>query len=159
MTPFILLIGLGVHAMFEGLSLGMSDDFEGTMIFAIAICLHKGAAGMSLGISMGNTFPDQDRFVINMLILFASFTPAGVIIGWILQSSNEMTEIVFSCLAAGSFLYISCSEVIVEEFSIARHRYLKLLAFLFGILVISSLKFLDHGHDHGGDDGGHDHDH
>jgi solute carrier family 39 (zinc transporter), member 1/2/3 len=58
MTPFILLIGLGVHAMFEGLSLGMSDDFEGTMIFAIAIFLHKGAAGMSLGISMGKTFPN-----------------------------------------------------------------------------------------------------
>lgn len=52
MTPFILMIGLGVHATFEGLSLGMSKDFNGTLLFAIAIVLHKGAAGMSLGISM-----------------------------------------------------------------------------------------------------------
>ena len=58
MTPFVLMIGLGVHATFEGLSLGMSSDFDSTLLFAIAIVLHKGAAGMSLGISMGKTFPD-----------------------------------------------------------------------------------------------------
>jgi zinc transporter 1/2/3 len=64
MTPFVLLIGLGVHAMFEGLSLGMSQDVSQTMIFAIAILMHKGAAGMSLGISMAKTFKGEDRFVV-----------------------------------------------------------------------------------------------
>jgi len=63
MTPFILLIGLGVHATFEGLSLGMSSEFKDTLLFAIAIVLHKGAAGMSLGISMSKTFPGQDKFI------------------------------------------------------------------------------------------------
>jgi len=51
------MIGLGVHATFEGLSLGIEKDFDKVMIFAIAIVLHKGAAGMSLGISMSQTFP------------------------------------------------------------------------------------------------------
>jgi hypothetical protein len=58
MTPFILMIGLGTHALFEGISLGMSNDYEGTFILAAAIILHKGAAGMSLGISMVKTFPN-----------------------------------------------------------------------------------------------------
>jgi hypothetical protein len=58
-----------------------------------------------------------------------------------------MAEIIFSCLAAGTFLYISCSEVIVEEFSIPQFRFLKLFAYLFGIAIISSLKFLDKGDD------------
>jgi zinc transporter ZupT len=57
MTPFVLLIGLGTHAIFEGLALGMSSDYDSTFIFAAAIFLHKGAAGMSLGISMSKTFP------------------------------------------------------------------------------------------------------
>lgn len=143
MTPFVLMIGLGVHATFEGLSLGMSKDFSGTLLFAIAIVLHKGAAGMSLGISMGKTFPGQDKFVIQLLVLFALFTPLGVVIGWILEKSSELTEIIFSCLAAGSFLYIACSEVIVEEFSIAQFRFLKLFAFLFGISIITCLKFIE----------------
>ena len=56
MTPFVLMIGLGVHALFEGIALGISDDVDKTIIFAVAIILHKGAAGMSLGISMARTF-------------------------------------------------------------------------------------------------------
>ena len=57
MTPFILIIGLGVHSVFEGLSLGIERGFDKVMIYAIAIVLHKGAAGMSLGISMNKAFP------------------------------------------------------------------------------------------------------
>jgi zinc transporter 1/2/3 len=147
MTPFVLMIGLGVHATFEGLALGMSKDFDSTLLFAIAIVLHKGAAGMSLGISMGKTFPGQDSFVIKLLFLFAMFTPVGVALGWVLNSSSELTEIIFSCLAAGSFLYIACSEVIVEEFSISQHRFLKLFAFLIGISIITCLKFVEAGGD------------
>lgn len=60
MTPFILMLGLGIHATFEGLALGIETDFDKVMIYAIAIVLHKGAAGMSLGISMSQTFPGQD---------------------------------------------------------------------------------------------------
>ena len=52
MTPFVLMIGLGVHSIFEGLSLGLNQDWKGTAVMALAIFLHKGAAGMSLGISM-----------------------------------------------------------------------------------------------------------
>jgi zinc transporter 1/2/3 len=144
MTPFILLIGLGTHALFEGLALGLEQDASKVEILALAIILHKGAAGMSLGISMFKTFPgdNEKRFVLLMLTLFALFTPIGVILGMILQGSSEMTEIVFSCFAAGSFLYIACSEVIVEEFSISNYRFTKLFFFVIGIIMISSLHFL-----------------
>jgi len=54
-----------------------------------------------------------------------------------------MTEIVFSCLAAGSFLYIACSEVIIEEFSIPIYRYWKLFFYFIGIGLITSLKFIE----------------
>lgn len=83
-TPFILLIGLGVHSTFEGLALGMSNDFNSTFMFAAAIVLHKWAAGMSLGISMGRTFPGKDAFVIKFIALFALFTPLGVALGWVI---------------------------------------------------------------------------
>jgi len=52
-------------------------------------------------------------------------------------------EMVFNSLAAGTFLYIACSEVIVEEFSISQNRFLKLFAYLIGIANIACLKFLD----------------
>ena len=54
------------------------------LLYAIAIVLHKGAAGMSLGISMVQTFPGQDKFVLTLLFCFAMFTPLGVGLGWII---------------------------------------------------------------------------
>lgn len=143
MTPLILLMGLGVHSIFEGLALGIEIDFGKVELYALAIVLHKGAAGMSLGISMAQTFPGQDKFVATLLFMFALFTPLGVMIGWVAQNSSDLTEMIFNCLAAGTFLYIACSEVIIEEFSIPQFRLLKLFFYLVGIACISLLKFLD----------------
>ena len=143
MTPFVLLIGLGTHAVFEGLALGISGDASEVLLFALAIVLHKGAAGMALGISMAQAFPGEDKFVTLMICLFAIFTPLGVLLGIALkQEGSDMIELVCACLAGGSFVYIACSEVIVEEFSISRYRFTKLLFFVLGICIISSLKFI-----------------
>lgn len=112
-------------------------------MFAIAIMLHKGAAGLSLGISMVNTFPDEKRLVMGMIFIFAIMSPLGIGLGMALQGQDEIVEIVFSSLSAGTFLYISCSEVIVEEFSIPHFKYLKLLFFVAGVALITSLFFLE----------------
>ena len=86
---------------------------------ALAIFLHKGAAGMSLGISMQKAFGPQGKAtVITMMILFATFTPLGIFMGWIIsEGEHPLLEILFNCLAGGTFLYIACSEIIIEEFS------------------------------------------
>ena len=43
--------------------------------------MHKGAAGMSLGISMAQVFPNRNNFIFALLFMFSVFTPLGVIIG------------------------------------------------------------------------------
>ena len=117
MTPYVLLIGLGVHSLFEGIALGIKNEMREVLLLTIAIVMHKGAAGMALGTSMAKAFPDRDNHVVFLLFLFAIFTPIGVLMGWAFSSSSEIVEIVFNCFAAGTFVYIACSEVIVEEFS------------------------------------------
>ena len=78
-----------------------------------------------------------------MICLFAIFTPLGVGLGMLLKNlSSDLIELIFACLAAGSFLYIACSEVIVEEFSISDYRFLKLFFFVIGIAIISSLAYI-----------------
>lgn len=112
---------------------------------ALAIFLHKGAAGMSLGISMHKTFGKEGQtFVISMMVLFATFTPLGVFLGWIIaEGEHPLLEIIFSSLAAGTFLYIACSEIIVEEFSSGGRKFMKLCIYLVGIGIITSLLFLE----------------
>ena len=105
--------------------------------------VHKGAAGSSLGISLVKTFPDNFKLCRWLIFTFSLATPLGVGIGMAVANAGDIYEVVFSSLAAGSFVYIACSEVIVEEFSIPGNRYWKLLAFLLGATIITLLWFLD----------------
>ena len=143
MTPYVLMIGLGAHAIFEGIALGMGKSVEKVLLLALAILMHKGAAGMSLGSSMAKAFPDRDNHVIMLLFMFAIFTPLGIAIGWAADQDSPLTEIIFSCLAAGTFIYIACSEVIIEEFSSPQNKWFKFIFYIMGIAFIASLKFVE----------------
>ena len=143
MTPFILMIALSVHSIFEGLALGLQTTEKDVMNMVIAILIHKGAAGSSLGISLVKTFPDNFSLCRWLVFTFAMATPLGVVIGMLVVNAGDIYDVVFSSLAAGSFVYIACTEVIVEEFSIPGNRYWKLLAFLLGAAIITLLWFLD----------------
>ena len=61
MTPFILMIALSVHSIFEGLAVGLATEMKDCVNMVIAIVIHKEAAGISLGISLVKTFPDDFR--------------------------------------------------------------------------------------------------
>lgn len=108
----------------------------------LAIGVHKSAAGFSLGVSLVKTFPDDFRLVKWLLFIFSIATPVGIVLGMILGKEGEIYSIIFSSLAAGTFLYIAASEVIVEEFSLPGLRWLKLILFLVGATMIACLWFM-----------------
>lgn len=143
MTPFILMIALSVHALFEGIAVGIEPSLTSVWSLIIGIVIHKSAASVSLGISLQKSFPDDFRMPLRMSIGFAVASPLGIIIGMFLKDSSPMVNVVFSSIAAGTFVYIACSEVIVEEFSLPGHRFKKYFVFLLGALIIISLWFLD----------------
>lgn len=143
MTPYVLMLGLGVHSIFEGIAVGLGKSMDKVAMLTLAIVMHKGAAGMSLGSSMAKTFPDRDNHVIFLLFLFSISTPIGVMFGWYLGEGSALTEIIFNCLAAGTFIYIACSEVIIEEFSTPQNKWLKFLFYLIGMAFIGSLTFVE----------------
>ena len=53
LTPLVLMIALSVHSVFEGIATGMAGSTSDLASLILAIVLHKWAAAMSLGISMG----------------------------------------------------------------------------------------------------------
>lgn len=116
---------------------------DSVLLLTIAIVLHKGAAGMALGTSMAKAFPDNDNHVLLLLFLFSIFTPIGVLVGWAVSTSSPLLEVIFNCFAAGTFIYIACSEVIVEEFSAPENKKLKFFVYIIGIAFIASLGFIE----------------
>ena len=78
-----------------------------------------------------------------MILIFSLATPLGTAIGLVLSDANELTTICCSCLAAGTFFYIAASEIVVEEFSVQKQKWLKYFMFLFGACFITALSFFE----------------
>lgn len=48
MTPFILMIALSMHAIFEGMAVGILENKSDVINLVVAIVLHKGAEAAAL---------------------------------------------------------------------------------------------------------------
>jgi zinc transporter 1/2/3 len=52
LTPIVLMIALSVHAIFEGIALGLLPGMNETVNLVISIVIHKFAEAMSISIAM-----------------------------------------------------------------------------------------------------------
>lgn len=109
----------------------------------IAIVLHAWAESMSLGISFvkGGV---ETHHAYTMMFIFCIAGPLGIGLGWALSTLSELMQGIFEAMAAGNFIYIGCTELIVEEFSVTKHKCLKFFFYLLGVAMISCLWFLEH---------------
>ena len=141
-TPYILLIALSVHGIFEGIALGVMNTIKECSILFSAIILHKWAAAFALGISFYKSGTETDLF-IKMIIIFTSFGPLGIIIGMIFSDAGNLIKGIMLRISVGTFIYVAASEVIVEEFSLSNKANIKFLWFLFGGLLTFILTFIE----------------
>jgi zinc transporter 1/2/3 len=141
-TPYILLVALSVHGIFEGIALGVMNTVKECSILFSAIILHKWAAAFALGISFYKSGTEKDLF-IKMILLFTSFGPLGIIIGMIFSDAGNLIKGIMLSISAGTFIYVAASEVIVEEFSLSKKTNIKFLWFLFGGLLTFILTFIE----------------
>ena len=142
LTPYILLMALSLHGIFEGIALGVMNSNSECIILFIAIIAHKWAESFALGISFYNAGINTKIF-INMLIIFTFFTPVGILIGMYFSKSGLLVEGIMLSISSGTFVYISTSEVIVEEFSSKGAKHLKFLFYLLGGLLTVLLNILE----------------
>ncbi len=160
LRSYLLLLALGFHGLFEGISLGIQSEIEGTLFLFLAIALHKWAASLTLGISFVKSGVTKKQFII-MILIFAFITPVGIALGMILTSMSGNTVAgIFLSISVGTFIYIACSEVVIDEFDNPENKYWKFLSFLLGAAVVVALTLVEvytgagHGHHHG-----HEHEH
>ena len=82
-----------------------------------------------------------------ILFIFALMAPIGIIIGLTAAKQGPFVDIIFLSISGGTFIYISCTEIIAREFKKNDetgtrpnwHLWVKLLCVLLGIIVICSL--------------------
>ena len=143
LEPIIVLCAIGFHGLFAGISIGIGEELNDTLIIIIAILAHKWAAALSLGVTFVKLFVPSKQFYI-LMIIFALITPVGTVIGLIVkQSSNELVEAIFLSVSSGTFFYLSMSEILVEEFEKKENKYIKFIVYVVGCLAISFLVFFE----------------
>ena len=87
-----------------------------------------------------NSKTDQSTFV-KMIILFSIFTPLGIAIGMMFAAASAMTQGVMLSVSAGTFLYVSASEVIIEEFAVSSYKGMKFFMYLIGGMFVACLTY------------------
>ena len=142
-TPYILLLALGFHGFFEGMALGIQSDLKKTLFLCLAIAAHKWAASLTLGISIIKGGIQLKRLVI-MITIFGLIGPLGIALGMILRATaSDTVEGIFLAISVGTFLYIACSEVLVEEFEHPENKYIKFCAFMIGGIFTAGLSLIE----------------
>ena len=142
MTPYILLIALSLHGLFEGSALGVMKTMKNTIFLLLAILAHKWAESFALGISFFKSGTEKGTF-IKMIVLFSLFTPFGILIGLIFSGAGVLIQGILLSISGGTFIYVSASEVIVEEFSISKYKYWKYIFYLLAGILVAVLKILE----------------
>ena len=142
LTPYVLLLALSLHGIFEGIALGVMNNNNECIILFIAIIAHKWAESFALGISFYNA-KIQNKIFIEMLAIFTIFTPLGILIGMYFSKSGLLIEGIMLSISSGTFVYVSTSEVIVEEFSSKGSKHLKYIFYLMGGFLTVLLNILE----------------
>ena len=141
-TPYILLIALSLHGLFEGIALGVMKTIRDLIFLLIAILAHKWAESLALGISFFKSGTERNIF-IKMIVIFSLFSPSGIIIGILFSSAGYLIEGILLSVSGGTFLYVSASEVIVEEFAITKYKYKKYAFYILGGILVGILKWYE----------------
>ena len=142
LTPYILLIALSIHSIFEGIALGVMNKIRDCSILFSAIIMHKWAGSFALGISFYKSGVETGLF-IKMILLFTLFSPIGITIGMFFTEAGFLMKGIMLSLSAGTFIYVAASEVLVEEFDISKSKNLKYFCYIFGGLLTFILTLIE----------------
>uniref|UniRef100_A0A1B6LZ37 Zinc/iron transporter n=1 Tax=Graphocephala atropunctata TaxID=36148 RepID=A0A1B6LZ37_9HEMI len=143
----LLLAVLSLHSLFEGLAIGLQTDIKSILNIFAAVVIHKVIVAFSVGLNLLQSQLHMAS-VVSLDVLFALMSPSGLVLGLFVNryQSNPRQQLFSGMLqgiACGTFIYITCFEVLPKELSQGRDRLLKLLMLLIGFSATVGIIFID----------------
>ncbi|XP_041323325.1 zinc transporter ZIP1 isoform X2 [Pyrgilauda ruficollis] len=140
-----LALALALHAVLEGLALGLREGEAAALRVLLALLLHKGAVafGLSLELLRSRLRPPA---VASCLALLALMSPLGVGVGTALAAGagprQRLCRAVLEGLAAGTFLFVTFLEILPQELGAPGNRIPKVILILAGFALVSAVLFV-----------------
>uniref|UniRef100_A0A0R3RR75 Zinc transporter ZIP3 n=1 Tax=Elaeophora elaphi TaxID=1147741 RepID=A0A0R3RR75_9BILA len=142
LSAFVLSLGLITHSVFEGIALGSSQISTDFYSLLIAIMIHEALCSFALGVSLAQQNTTPRRAFMSSVIL-ASSIPMGMSSSIVINSMESsialLIRFVLEGLAAGTFIYVACIEMLSSELSAHGHNIRqglsKALAVIIGVFT------------------------
>uniref|UniRef100_K7EWV7 Zinc transporter ZIP1-like n=1 Tax=Pelodiscus sinensis TaxID=13735 RepID=K7EWV7_PELSI len=142
---FVLFLSLSVHALFEGLAVGLQDAESKVLQICMAILVHKSVIAGSLSLLLLQSRVSACCFVA-LIGTFALMSPLGMAVGIVMTQnpgpSSTMAQCLLEGMAAGTFVYITFLEILPHELNSPTCRLPRVLAMLLGFSAMAALRFL-----------------
>lgn len=146
----VFVVALSMHSFLEGLGMASKNTQRGLLLYLISLFAHKWLEAFALGVNVMNaTF--SDIYAFGLVVFYALLTPLGIILGMLFESITlnsphaELAEQLLNGLAVGSFMFVSCIEMIPPEFhKKTRHTPYKFIALVVGFLLMAGISALHH---------------
>ncbi|XP_043583393.1 zinc transporter ZIP3-like [Bombus pyrosoma] len=140
-----LLLALTVHAVLEGLAVGLQKATSEVFLLVGAVASHKFVVGFCLGLELAGANNTLFRLVLAIFV-FSAGSAVGIGIGMLtFKMQNKWTDVavpILQGLAGGTLLYVTVSEILPRERA-RWHRNLRrsagvlqLLSVILGFVVI-----------------------
>ena len=131
----ILSCALVVHSVFEGIACGLLEDESGVITLSAAILIHNIPAALALAIKLKGV---KKWIACVLMMAFATSSPLGVAIGISLTNlAYPAVKGTFLAISSGTFVYISCTEIMAEEMAKPESKGWKYFGFLVGYIPLA----------------------
>ena len=158
---FLVILALSLHAVFEGIAVGLLQKASYVWYLCFAIAAHKFVIAFCLGMQFVASGKLSNLLIVLYIGTFSLISPLGIGIGIGLTASagseeelQTPTVTVLQALATGTLLYVVFFEVLEKERSDKnRNGLLQVIAFAVGFVVMVVVQIAEsggeHGHTHG----------
>ncbi|ORX79679.1 Zinc/iron permease [Anaeromyces robustus] len=147
---YLLEIGISIHSILIGIAYGMTNDEE-LLILMIALMFHQFFEGVSLSSVFIEAHFKHYTAIIIMIIVYSLTLPIGAVIGLLIRSAIQSTDIVYitaqgiiDAIAGGILIYDDlvnilsrhCNSRVFKKNSLLK-KNIQLFAFYLGIAAMA----------------------
>merc|ERR1719153_975590 len=147
---FLVVLAISLHAVFEGIAMGLTDNPKSVWLLFIAISAHKYV--ISFCISM--QFVTSGLPPLLSIIYFSTFaliSPVGAGIGILISETvkseaetQTVAVTVLQALATGTLLYVVFFEVLEKERQKKKNGLLQVIFVVLGFVVMVLVQLVEH---------------
>lgn len=142
LLPMLLTALISIHALSEGIALGINQDVASILLIFIAIAVHKSSEGFAVAIQLLKSRL-KFKHIVLLFTLFSFMSPLGISLGFsahyfVHGKQNQLLFAIFNAFAAGSFLYIATLHKLHHKHN-HQTPLKEFIATLFGLTIMASV--------------------